>query len=75
MTAVRVRPRVMALEALVLALVLVLVLALAFAAGAQAAGARTVWLCRPGQHPDPCTPGLSTTVYSPRLAPLPSRSC
>jgi Protein of unknown function (DUF3089) len=37
---------------------------------APTAGAKTVWLCRPGQHPDPCTAGLSTTVYSPRLAPL-----
>jgi Protein of unknown function (DUF3089) len=46
------------------------VLALAFAATAPAASAKTVWLCKPGQHPDPCTPGLSTTVYSPKLAPL-----
>jgi hypothetical protein len=34
---------------------------------APAAWARTVWLCKPGQSPDPCTPGLSTTVYSPSL--------
>jgi Protein of unknown function (DUF3089) len=39
-------------------------------AAAAPAGARTVWLCRPGQLPDPCTPGLSTTVYSPALMPL-----
>jgi hypothetical protein len=26
-----------------------------------------VWLCRPGQRPDPCAPGLSTTVYTPTL--------
>jgi hypothetical protein len=26
-----------------------------------------VWLCLPGHRPDPCTPGLSTTVYSPPL--------
>jgi hypothetical protein len=32
---------------------------------AAGASARTVWLCHPGQRPDPCTPGLSTTVYSP----------
>jgi hypothetical protein len=38
--------------------------------GVEAASARTVWLCRPGQRPDPCTPGLSTTYYSPRLRPL-----
>jgi hypothetical protein len=43
------------------------VLGLALAAPA---GAKTVWLCRPGQLPDPCTPGLSTTVYSPTLKPL-----
>ena len=28
---------------------------------------KTVWLCVPGHDPDPCTPGLSTTVYSPTL--------
>ena len=33
----------------------------------SAASAKTVWLCHPGQRPDPCTPGLSTTVYSPTL--------
>ncbi len=27
----------------------------------------TVWLCRPGMVNDPCAPGLSTTLYSPRL--------
>jgi hypothetical protein len=38
------------------------------AAGAgEAASAKTVWLCRPGAKPDPCTPGLSTTVYSTSL--------
>ena len=31
------------------------------------ASAKTVWLCLPGHKPDPCTPGLSTTVYSPTL--------
>jgi hypothetical protein len=36
-------------------------------AGAATSSAKTVWLCRPAQHPDPCTPGLSTTVYSPTL--------
>ncbi|MGI8715164.1 MAG: DUF3089 domain-containing protein [Solirubrobacteraceae bacterium] len=40
---------------------------LALTGGAQA---RTVWLCHPGVRPDPCDPGLSTTVYSPRLARL-----
>ena len=41
---------------------------------AEAASAKTVWLCAPGglsaQPPDPCTPGLSTTVYSTALTPL-----
>jgi hypothetical protein len=37
---------------------------------ASAANATVVWLCKPGLHPDPCTPGLSTTVYSPKLKPL-----
>jgi hypothetical protein len=32
---------------------------------AATSSAKTVWLCKPGQRPDPCTPGLSTTVYSP----------
>ncbi len=40
-------------------------LCLVLAATAAGAGAKTVWLCRPGVAPDPCTPGLSTTVYSP----------
>jgi hypothetical protein len=31
------------------------------------ASAKTVWLCFPGHHPDPCAPGLSTTVYTPTL--------
>ncbi|MGI9184152.1 MAG: DUF3089 domain-containing protein [Solirubrobacteraceae bacterium] len=34
------------------------------------AAAKTVWLCQPGHHPDPCTPGLSTTAFSPRLKRL-----
>ena len=37
------------------------------AASAAPASAKVVWLCRPGAHPDPCTPGLSTTVFSARL--------
>jgi hypothetical protein len=40
-------------------------LALAAAFGAASASARLVWLCRPGARPDPCTPGLSTTLYNP----------
>lgn len=44
----------------------------AFAAliAAAPAGARTVWLCFPAKKPDPCTPGLSTTVYTPTLKKL-----
>jgi hypothetical protein len=34
---------------------------------ASSASAKTVWLCFPGHRPDPCTPGLSTTVYTPTL--------
>jgi hypothetical protein len=46
-------------------------LAVAFCLAAAAAGsAKTVWLCKPGRHPDPCTPGLSTTAYSPTLTQL-----
>jgi hypothetical protein len=37
---------------------------------AATASAKTVWLCLPGHHPDPCTPGLSTTVYSPSYKKL-----
>jgi hypothetical protein len=48
------------------ALTLIVVVALA----ASDAGAKTIWLCKPGLKPDPCTPGLSTTVYSPTLSPL-----
>jgi Protein of unknown function (DUF3089) len=44
--------------------------AFAFAGAAPAAAKGTVWLCLPGHHPDPCTPGLSTTVYSPKLEKL-----
>jgi hypothetical protein len=38
-----------------------------FATLAAGASAKTVWLCFPGHRPDPCTPGLSTTVYTPTL--------
>ena len=46
---------------------LVAAVVIALTVAAQAADAKVVWLCKPGQHPDPCTPGLSTTVYSPTL--------
>jgi hypothetical protein len=45
-------------------------LALALAGSATGASAKTVWLCKPGHKPDPCTPGLSTTVYSPSYKKL-----
>jgi hypothetical protein len=49
-------------------LVGVVLLLVAFAlVGAPAAPAKTVWLCLPGHHPDPCTSGLSTTVFTPAL--------
>jgi hypothetical protein len=32
---------------------------------AATSSAKTVWLCKPGLQPDPCTPGLSTTVITP----------
>jgi DUF3089 family protein len=37
---------------------------------AGSASARTVWLCQPGQSPDPCDAGLATTVFSPTLHKL-----
>jgi hypothetical protein len=45
-------------------------LSLAATAAVPAASAKVVWLCRPGQRPDPCTPSLSTTIYSPTLTAL-----
>lgn len=33
-------------------------------AGSAPALAKTTWLCKPGLAKNPCTPGLSTTVYS-----------
>jgi Protein of unknown function (DUF3089) len=51
-------------------LVAITVAAIWIGAGAAASSAKTVWLCKPGQRPDPCTPGLSTTVYSPTLQQL-----
>ncbi|HEY2435537.1 MAG TPA: DUF3089 domain-containing protein [Solirubrobacteraceae bacterium] len=50
-----------------LALGAALLTAIVFAALATGASAKTVWLCFPGHSPDPCTPGLSTTVFSPTL--------
>src|SRR5664279_3886284 len=50
-------------------MVLAIVLGTVMFALVGSATARTVWLCKPGQHPDPCTPGLATTVYSPTLQP------
>ena len=58
------RPPVVAIAALIAVAV-----ALMLATGARAAGAKTIWLCRPGMAHDPCTPGLSTTGYSPAFQP------
>jgi hypothetical protein len=55
---------------LTLAAAFILTAAFALAAMSAHAGAKTVWLCKPGVQPDPCTPGLSTTVYSPTLSPV-----
>jgi hypothetical protein len=41
------------------------VVAVGCSAAGSAASAKVVWLCFPGHKPDPCTPGLSTTVYTP----------
>ena len=45
-------------------------LAVAGLIAASGASAGTTWLCRPGLAPDPCTPGFSTTVFSPAGARL-----
>ena len=37
---------------------------------AAPAGAKTVWLCKPGLKHDPCSPGLATTRYAPGGAAL-----
>jgi hypothetical protein len=39
-------------------------------AAAGTASARTVWLCKPGQTPNPCNVGLATTVFTPKLQKL-----
>ena len=59
-------PRLRFSRALALTLAVTAASALIAAASASASSA-PVWLCRPGVSPDPCTPGLSTTVYSPTL--------
>ena len=50
-----------------LALAALAVVCLAAAGGASA---RTVWLCKPGQSPNPCNVSLATTVFSPTLHKL-----
>jgi hypothetical protein len=49
---------------------LLLALACALLLPAASAEGRTVWLCKPGLDDDPCSPGLSTTRYSPTAEPL-----
>jgi hypothetical protein len=51
-------------------LLLLTAVAVAFGAAAGTASARTAWLCRPGQTPDPCNVSLATTVFSPTLHKL-----
>jgi hypothetical protein len=53
-------------RALALALAASAFLLLALSASASAS-AKVVWLCRPGEHPNPCAASLSTTVMSPNL--------
>jgi Protein of unknown function (DUF3089) len=56
-------PRIpLAVAGLVAAVAAVLVLA-----AAGTASARTVWLCKPGQTPNPCNVSMATTVFSPTL--------
>ncbi len=45
--------------ATILALVTIAVLG-----AAETSAAKTVWLCKPGLKANPCTPSLSTTVFS-----------
>jgi hypothetical protein len=73
MTAVRppvIRRRPLAARPVPAVLAALLAAFAVMAAGAAPAAARTVWLCRPGQRPDPCAVSLSTTVYSPSLRPV-----
>jgi hypothetical protein len=61
------------------------VVAAALGAAAAPAGAKTKWLCRPGLAKNPCTPSLSTTLFSgwdsrvgvisPRRASHPKADC
>ena len=44
--------------------------AMALAAAGPVSASATVWLCRPGLAADPCTPGLSTTVFSTSITQL-----
>jgi Protein of unknown function (DUF3089) len=53
-----------------LVLVVSAMLGLLVAGVAESASAKTVWLCRPFAASNPCTPGLSTTVYSSSLKRL-----
>jgi DUF3089 family protein len=48
-----------------LIIVALLAMAATLAIGAAPSSAKTVWLCKPGLHNNPCNPGLKTTVFSP----------
>jgi hypothetical protein len=63
-------PRASSITAAKMTGVLVVALAFVLVAAAGSAAARTVWLCRPGQSPNPCNVGLATTVFSPTLHKL-----
>jgi DUF3089 family protein len=49
-----------------LIIVALLATAATLAIGAASASAKTVWLCKPGLAHNPCSPGLKTTVFTPR---------
>ena len=53
-----------------LAALLTILVVGALPSAAGATPSNTVWLCRPGLVPDPCTPSLTTTEVSPSGQPL-----
>jgi hypothetical protein len=46
---------------------IVALVSIAVLGSAETGAADTVWLCKPGLTSNPCTPRLSTTVFSPSL--------
>lgn len=49
---------------------IVALVSIAVLGSAETSAADTVWLCKPGLRSNPCTPRLSTTVFSPSLERL-----